>query len=134
MEQRITHACGHEQVHYLAGFPDQRVRKATWLRTTECRTCFVAAKRLQEAEVAARDLVVVAPLDLPQLCGSDRQVAWATTIRARRLSAMLAEGSVPDFRFGVIDAKWWIDHRDLTDADLVAKAGEIMTAGLPQAA
>ena len=125
MEQRITHACGHEQVHYLAGFPSQQERKARWLGTTTCRTCFAAAKRSEQADAAARDTATIAHLTLPALLGSERQVGWATTIRASRLAVIVAEQGADASQHAcleVTDAKWWIDHRDLPDADLIAKA------------
>ena len=126
MGQIITHACGHEQIHYLSGFASQQERRARWLETTKCRTCFVATKQTEQAEAAVRDGAAIAHLDLPLLTGSDRQVAWATTLRASRLCAFIAtpatEGNGHKVCTHVTDAKWWIDHRDLSDADLAAKA------------
>ena len=40
MDHRITHTCGHEQTHFIAGFASQQERKATWLRTTVCGACY----------------------------------------------------------------------------------------------
>ena len=127
MEQLITHACGHEQAHSLTGFTSQQERKARWLRTTTCRTCFIAEKRSEQADAAAQDSAAVAHLDLPALTGSDRQIAWALTIRAKRMASVVALRAVvagSDHRacLLVTDAKWWIDHRGLSDADLLAKA------------
>lgn len=126
MEHRIAHACGHEQAHYILGYPAQQDRKARWLRTTKCRACFVDDKRSQEAKAAARDGAAIAHLGLPELVGSDRQVSWATTIRMKRLAAIMTTSSTDGGAghqacVAVADAKWWIDHRDLTDADLLAK-------------
>lgn len=127
MEQIITHACGHEQAHHFTGFADQQARKARWLQTTLCRTCFIAAKRSEEAAAAIEAGTAIAHLDLPQLHGSDRQVAWATTIRAQRLAAICTQTAADDAEgekacLPIADAKWWIDHRDLASADLLAKA------------
>lgn len=127
MEQRITHACGHEQVHYLHGFASQQDRKARWLQTTKCRTCFMADKQAEQTAAAAQDSTAIAHLDLPALNGSDRQVAWATTIRAQRLAAIIATAAADnadDLKAWcrTTDAKWWIDHRDLDDLHLVEKA------------
>lgn len=127
MEQLITHACGHEQAHSLTGFASQQERKARWLRTTTCRTCFIAEKRSEQADAAAQDSAAVAHLDLPALTGSERETAWASTIRAKRLATVVAStagGAENDHRsyLLVADAKWWIDHRDLPDTDLLAKA------------
>jgi len=149
MGQIITHACGHEQIHYLSGFASQQERKARWLETTECRTCFVASKQAEQAEAAVRDSAAIAHLNLPPLTGSDRQIAWATTLRAGRLCALTATpgtgGSGHQVCAIVIDAKWWIDHRALSDTELLAEAeryaapidtsaGENSNFGLPQAA
>lgn len=135
MEQRITHACGHEQAHYFTGFSSQQERKARWLETTSCRACFVAAKQLEQADAAARHTAVIAHLDLQPLCGSERQISWAATIRAGRLAALTGSDAVDDDRRAcllVTDAKWWIDHRDLTDVDLIAKARvAAVTATIP---
>jgi hypothetical protein len=129
MEQRITHACGHEQVHYLHGFTSQQDRKARWLQTTKCRTCFIADKQAEQTAAAACHGAAIAHLDLPTLVGTDRQVAWATTIRTQRLAAIIATpaaGDADGLRASCLttDAKWWIDHRDLADPDLLAKGAQ----------
>jgi hypothetical protein len=126
MGQIITHACGHEQIHYLSGFASQQERKARWLQSTKCRTCFVATKQVEQAEAAVRDGAAIAHLELPLLTGSDRQVAWATSLRASRFCALVArpvtEGTGHQVCALVTDAKWWIDHRALTDTELLAEA------------
>jgi hypothetical protein len=149
MGQIITHACGHEQIHYLSGFASQQERKARWLKATKCRNCFVATKQGEQAEAAVRNSAAIAHLDLPLLTGSDRQVAWATTLRASRFCALMAnsgtDGNGRHVCAVVIDAKWWIDHRALSDAELVAEAerygaatdtsvGGKIKSGLPPAA
>jgi hypothetical protein len=124
MEQRIIHACGHEQGHYLTGYDRQQERKARWLKTTACRDCFVAEKRAGEAAAAALSSAAISHLDLPQLTGTARQISWALTIRTKRLAALANPNSDADCNtcLQVTDAKWWIDCRDLTDVDLVAAA------------
>lgn len=59
--------------------------------------------------------------------GSVRQVAWATTIRAGRLAAML-RSDVSDLACVsvVTAAKWWIDHRDEADAALLVFAAALV--------
>ena len=126
MEQRIIHACGHEQVHYLTGFDSQQERKVKWLKTTSCRDCFVAEKRAEEAAAAALSNAAISHLDLPPLTGTDRQVSWASTIRTKRLAVLINSNSGVDCYacLQVADAKWWIDRRDLTDVDLMAAAAQ----------
>ena len=124
MEQRIIHACGHEQAHYLSGLESQQERKAKWLKTTTCRDCFVAEKRAEEVAAAALSSAAVSHLALPPLTGTDRQIGWASTIRTKRLAALTNSNSDADCNacLRITDAKWWIDCRDLTDVDLMAAA------------
>ena len=124
MEQRIIHACGHEQAHHLTGFESQQERKAKWLKTTTCRDCFVAKKRAEEVAAAALSSAAVSHLVLPPLAGTDRQIGWASTIRTKRLAALTNSNSDADCNacLRITDAKWWIDCRDLTDVDLMAAA------------
>ncbi len=127
MEQRIVHACGHEQVHVIYGFDAQVARKARWLRTTQCRTCFIADKQVEQAREAAGNEAAIAHLDLPELTGSERQITWAATIRARRLAALMVDPiTTADADCAaclqISDAKWWIDHRALPAGEFVAKA------------
>ena len=64
-------------------------------------------------------------LGLPVLTGTDRQINWASTIRAKRLAAITALCKVADYHacLQVTEAKWWIDHRDITDVDMISAAG-----------
>lgn len=137
MEQQIVHACGHEQVHVIYGFNSQVARKARWLRTTKCRACFVADKKAEQTKAAARDDATIAHLDRPQLNGSERQVSWAETIRVSRLAALMAlfhtsADADCGICLGIDDAKWWIDHRDLSHAEFLAQATRhLQIAGMP---
>lgn len=129
MGQLITHACGHEQAHYLTGFASQQERKVGWLRTTSCRPCYIAGKKAEQAEAARQNDAAIVHLDLPALVGSQRQVGWTTTIRARRLATLVAtpvtgEAVALQRCIVITDAKWWIDHRDLSDDDLAVKANQ----------
>ena len=126
MEQFIRHSCDHEQLHFLGGYASQKERKAKWLRTTKCQSCFIADKQLERADAAIVTDAAIAHLNLPSLVGSERQTAWANTIRAKRLASMLLiMSSAPCDQSAcllVSDAKWWIDHRDVSDVDLVQQA------------
>ncbi|WCT75529.1 hypothetical protein PQ455_19415 (plasmid) [Sphingomonas naphthae] len=127
MEQQIIHACGHQQAHVLYGFDSQVARKARWLRTTKCRACFLADKKAEQIEATARDTATVAHLILPPLTGSERQVAWAETIRIKRLAALTVSPHTSidadcNLCLRIYDAKWWIDHRDLANEDLLDQA------------
>ena len=128
MEQRIIHACGHSQSHYLTGYDSEQERKAGWLKTTTCRDCFVAEKRAGEAAAVALSKAAFSHLLLPLLTGTDRQISWASTIRTKQLAALTNLNSNADCStcLQVTDAKWWIDCRDLTDVDLMAAAAQAL--------
>jgi len=131
MERHVTHACGHQQSHYLPGFAGEQDSKARWLARTKCKVCFIATKRATEAAAATEASLALAPLCLPELSGSDRQVSWATSIRSLRLGSMVADLIADDASHGsawfrVADAKWWIDNRDVAGADLPTRAATHM--------
>lgn len=137
MEQQIIHACGHEQAHVIYGFDSQIARKARWLRSTKCRACFVADKKAEQVDAAARDSAIIAHLDLTPLTGSERQVAWAENIRISRLASLAATSHTTteadcNLCLRIYDAKWWIDHRDLPNEEFLVQATSyLQIAGIP---
>ena len=78
----ITFSCGHTATISLFGKESDRQRKIAWYEENGiCPECYkkkIAAERqaaADEAEVAAKEM------GLPELEGSEKQVAWANTIR-----------------------------------------------------
>lgn len=132
----VTHACGHEQEHQLYGPHKERDRKLAWLEGTPCTACFHAQRDQQRAATSAAAAEQNQRAGLVPLQGSEKQVAWAESIRAP-IVALLAEfeaalafdpalsdaarEELGDACVLVIDeirgqesAKWWIDvGRDL---------------------
>jgi len=114
MKTEITHTCGCKVTHDIVGTDvhGERGRKAAWLADQPCMRC----KRAQEAAAAT-----VATDDMIALTGSDKQVAWATTIRAdarKSVNAILdgkplsaAQQAAVDALWAQADAGWWIDRR-----------------------
>ena len=85
----------------------------------ECYAKMMAAKR-QAEQAAANKAAAEASEDLPTLEGSEKQVTWATTIRANALSRCKRELRVAIARHR-LTARWWIDNRYiLTSANDVA--------------
>lgn len=127
MSHRVTHTCGHEQEHHLTGFASQQERKAKWLATTMCGACFRAEKAREREAEATQNEAAIADLTLLPLAGSERQVSWATAIRAKRIALLRTSAGLdtPETGLallGITDAKWWIDHRDQADDELLALA------------
>lgn len=54
-------------------------------------------------------------------------MGWADTIRAKRLAALTVvhDRAEYDACLQVTDAKWWIDHRDVPDIELMAGAARL---------
>jgi len=133
---QIKRACGHEETIQIYGPTRDRARKAEWEESKLCPDCYAdrreterTSERLQAAEAAAKD-------GLPALEGSQKQLDWALTIRARQLAGIAAylaprpakPGSeellaavLADIR-GQTSAAWWIDHRDVQAENLLRDA------------
>ena len=60
-----------------------------------CRTCFAAAKKAESDAALAAATAELADLTILPLDGSERQVAWAETIRADKLVAVRRSLSDP---------------------------------------
>lgn len=109
MEREITHSCGHQQRHQISGFfAADSDREAARVARRKCSACYEAGKQTKAAQADA----ALADLALLPLTGSEKQVAWATSIRAERLAALRRKdpSAVASFA-GIAEAKWWIDHR-----------------------
>ncbi|WP_267381480.1 MULTISPECIES: hypothetical protein [unclassified Sphingomonas] len=122
MEREITHSCGHVERHFVGGtFASDAEAQARKLARMKCKPCFKASKKAKADIQADLDRTTLSGVDLPALTGSDRQVAWAATIRLERLAALHRTLPARTAAFApVTDAKWWIDHRGLDLATLPA--------------
>lgn len=146
----VTHSCGHTEEVQLFGKETERSRKLDYFRQYgQCSACYKAEKAAKEAAQAEANAAVVAEsgAELPALKGSDKQVAWATKIRLAQLAkvAKAVEARLVALRANPAlgdklaeaeaearqvvqalghqtSASWWIDRRDLNDADLLRLA------------
>lgn len=89
----VTHACGHEVEHQFFGKRSERDRKAEWEASRLCADCYEAQRKAEwEAGESARAAERQAAAEkateagLPTLQGSEKQIAWALTIREKALS------------------------------------------------
>lgn len=120
MNTTVTHSCGHQQSHALFGAFAADVERET--RRLARRTCSACYREALARSAQANDALLL-ELPLALLEGSDKQVSWAETIRAKRIAALIkANGGVAPLA-AQRQAKWWIDHRDAADAELLALAG-----------
>ena len=118
--RRITHSCGHEQEHYIIGeYAADYDSQAAKLSRGKCDTCRTQAASL----IASQNRTAVQELGLAALQGSPKQIAWAETIRAKRLSALRQHDSEAALAVAqVTDARWWIDRRSEPDAVMITSA------------
>lgn len=129
----ITHSCGHTEDHQLYGPGRNREWRAKCMAAEPCSSCRAEALAAENRQAAQSN----AASGLPALTGTEKQIAWAETIRHAKLdtagkalsgeltgahlSAFWGDADLtdPDLPF-VVDAlqaqtsaSWWIDHRDL---------------------
>lgn len=142
----VTYACGHKVFDALQLFgPDnERQRRLAWERQQLCPEC-------RRANALAEARAFAAAEGLPALVGSDKQIAWAETIRHQTITlvetTLTRAGVDLDERLSVPEAwaigaetvsarelvaalrgqdtaKWWIDHaKDVTRAGKPVKLG-----------
>lgn len=112
-KEYVTHSCGHEVVHQLYGPHASRDRKAAYLATQACPDCQKAARDLANAAKNAEAAEQANAAGLPELTGSEKQIAWATTIRQEKLGQI---EQINDYGLSLLTgqtaASWWIDLRN----------------------
>jgi hypothetical protein len=84
----INHTCGHSADVQLFGKVKDRESKAEWLANRPCDDCAKAEYAKKNAEKNAALSAQAKEAGLPALQGSDKQVAWANTIRMERLEVL----------------------------------------------
>lgn len=123
MEREITHSCGHVERHVVGGmFASDGDAQARKLARMKCKPCYKAGKQAKADVQADADRATLAEVVLPDLIGSDRQIAWAVSIRLEQLAVLqrTMPSRVPAF-VAIVDAKWWIDHRS-SDLSAITQA------------
>jgi hypothetical protein len=127
----ITRACRHTETHQLYGPGADREKRAEWLKSTPCTDCY----RKEQAERAAEQTS-----NLPELTGTDKQIQWATTIRAQIVAqiesivARIADNPDADGAAETLDdariilkqskASYWIDNRHMSGRDLLKRRAD----------
>lgn len=122
MKVDITFSCGHEGTIEVFGKSEERERKIKYFEEYGlCPDCYKAEKQKETEEFAVK-------CELPELKGSEKQVAWANKIRKEKIEEFekekpaIRKGAGDDFADFLNDfttnyykntsASWWIDHRE----------------------
>ena len=92
---QITYSCGHEGEIQLFGKMTERDRKIKWLESEGlCPECYKAKQAAEREEASAKAHEAAKDMGLPALKGSERQVAWAETIRQSALDPKTALAAI----------------------------------------
>lgn len=94
----IHHCCGHTRTVNLYGKTADRNRTIEWLESQPCPDCKREEENAESAKKAAAE-------NRPVLTGTEKQVAWANTIRENTISEIKAErGTAAERKLrGVLD-------------------------------
>lgn len=132
----VNHICGHTERHQLYGPIAGRERQAARLAERKCSECYKAEREAEREAETAKAVEQAQAAGLPALQGSDKQVAWAESIRATMIETATAyvakvAGATPaneqqaaqhaaglaaakatvEAMMTETSAKWWIDRR-----------------------
>ena len=120
---QITHSCGHTQEHVLYGKHsgyNGRDNKIEWLGTTLCKECWKKEQDNKKEKVNQEAAEKVNENGFIELQGSEKQIAWANTIRQEKWDEIQKRwGDKPHDNkpilnvFNVvINASEWIENRN----------------------
>jgi len=144
-KQNVTHSCGHTCEVNLFGPGKERDRKIAWLETVPCYECKRAAQQAANMVANIESAQHNAEIGLPALTGSEMQIPWAETIRAKmvddlyKLQAQAAANRKPGEMYdaavemlarfsarliATTEAKYWIDNRDNSVRELFNQSPE----------
>jgi hypothetical protein len=118
-KHHVTHACGCTVTHGLVGNGRDRARKVAWLAEKICWECEKTAAL--EAAQSAADAA-----GLPALTGTEKQIAYGTTLRAQKLPelaralAAIRKAVLCDYRVSVAARQQMLDALILLEDEAIA--------------
>ena len=117
----VGYACGHSQEVELFGKTSARYEKIEWMERGLCPDCYRAKKQEEREQENERAAKLSESLGFSELEGSEKQIAWATTIR-QKIYENICQSEAPHPTYGYtlvaeaisleLSAKWWIDNRN----------------------
>lgn len=115
--ETINHKCGHTQRVQLYGPGVDRESKKEWMETKDCPDCWREQKEKDRKEENERASALASEIGFTPLSGSDKQVAWANTIRQKTYEDFAAANQTNATKFVPLInaeklARWWIDNRE----------------------
>ena len=118
-----TYSCGHDGRVNIIGSTKDRQRKADYHFSGMCEECWHKQKEEERIKANMEALEKTKEMELPELQGTEKQIAWANTLRIKFIDTVeeLAEKASNRKRIDdVLDyilvtrlkASWYIDNRD----------------------
>jgi len=115
-----THSCGHEGKVNLIGPAKQRQWKIDRHFENVCTDCFLK----QKSEENQKAMEESKKMELPELTGSEKQVAWANSIRLS-MAAKIDSPKILDYLLkNETKASWWIENRNSINLERVTEKME----------
>lgn len=135
----ITRSCGHTETINIGGKQSDRARQAEYEATKLCYDCYKAAQAAKQAQANEAAKISANEAGLPALQGSEKQIAWAETLRNEKIAEIkkLREVGIkptePAFIIEAVNncfakienetsAKWFIDNRNQNVQHLISDA------------
>ena len=116
----VNHSCGHSREIELFGKTSARYEKIEWMERGVCPDCYREMKQEERKQENERSATLAESLGFSQLEGSEKQIAWAKSIRQKTYEdSCKLELEHPTYGYTLVvkvlslelSAKWWIDHR-----------------------
>ena len=116
----VNHSCGHTQVVELFGKTSARYEKIEYLERGVCPDCYREMKQEEREQENERAAKLAKSLGFSQLEGSEKQIAWANSIRQKVYEDICqSDTEHPVYGYSLVaeaisletTAKWWIDNR-----------------------
>jgi len=130
-----TYSCGHEGKIQVFGALKDRQWKINWTFSGLCPECYKQKLADEKAKINAQAMEAAKEMELPELQGTEKQVAWANTLRLELIKKfddidadeLNPEKITYDELMRVKDyiletktkASWYIDHRNKSLAHIV---------------
>lgn len=140
----IKMSCGHVETIQLFGKMTDRDKKIAWLEEHGiCTACYKARQDAAHAEETAAAKAKADEENLPELNGSEKQVNWALSIRAKKFEALnemfanananatdeqrqqnqIALQAAKNVLASKTESRFWIDNRNTPARKLIAQNG-----------
>lgn len=135
--ENVNYSCGHAERQQFYGHHTDREAKREWMERGVCPDCFRAQKEEEKKQENERAASLANEIGFAPLTGSDKQIAWAQSIRQKKYEALAASLNHPNPKAAYAlmaeamsletSAKWWIDKRDSSARQIM----EMIAASYP---